>query len=62
MSRTGSNHESNRIKSWVEQGRIMSRTVSNHGSNHELNRVERNEQGRIRRRTGWNHESNRVES
>ena len=36
MSRTGSNHESNRIKSLVEQDQIMSRT----GSNHESNSVE----------------------
>ena len=33
MSRTGSNIESNRVESWVEEGRIMSRTGSNHGSN-----------------------------
>ena len=26
MSRTGSNQESNSVESWVEQGRIMSRT------------------------------------
>ena len=36
MSRTGSNHESNRVESRVEQGGIMSGT----GSNHEWNRVE----------------------
>ena len=35
MSRTGSNHEWNRVER-VEQGRIMSRT----GSNHESNSVE----------------------
>ena len=35
MSRTGSNHRSNRVE-LVEQGQIMSRT----GSNHESNRVE----------------------
>ena len=40
MSRTVSNHESNRIKSGVEQVRIMSRTGSNQESNHESNRVE----------------------
>ena len=39
MSQTGSNHESNRVESsveqgqiMVEQGRIMGRTASNHGS------------------------------
>ena len=36
MSRTGSNHESNRVESKVEQGEIMSRT----GWNHEWIRVE----------------------
>ena len=36
MSATGSNHESNRVESRVEQGRIKSRT----GSNHESNGVE----------------------
>ena len=35
MSRTGSNHESDRVEK-VKQGRIMSRT----GSNHESNRAE----------------------
>ena len=35
MSRTGSIHESNRVESSVEQGRIMSGT----GSNDESNRV-----------------------
>ena len=43
MSRTGSNQESNRVESWVEQGRIMSRS----GSTHESNRVDRVEQGQI---------------
>ena len=33
MSRTGSNQESNRVESWVEQGRIMSRSGSTHESN-----------------------------
>ena len=33
MSRTGSNHESNRVESRVEQDEIMSRTASNHESN-----------------------------
>ena len=33
MSRTGSNHESNRVESRFELGRIMSETVSNHESN-----------------------------
>ena len=33
MSATGSNHESNRVESRVEQGEIMSRTASNHESN-----------------------------
>ena len=36
ISRTGSNHESNRVEQWFEQGRILSRT----GSNHESHRVE----------------------
>ena len=36
MSRTGSNHETNRVESRVEQVRIMTPT----GSNHESNRVE----------------------
>ena len=36
MSRTGSNHESNRVESRFKEGRIMSRT----GSNLESNRVE----------------------
>ena len=58
-SRTKSNHGSNRVESWVEQGRIMSRT----GSNHESNRVKSwVEQGRIMSRTRSNHESNRIES
>ena len=42
MSRTGSKHDSNRVESWVEQGRIMSQTGSNYsrtGSNHGSNRV-----------------------
>ena len=50
MSQTGSNHESNRVEPWVEQGRIITRT----GSNYESNRVKSS-------RTGSNHESNRVE-
>ena len=56
MSRTGSKHDSNRVESWVEQGRIMSQT----GSNYRSNRVETGswvEQGR-----SSNYESNRVES
>ena len=48
MGRTGSNHESNRVKSWVEPGRIMSLTGS------------RVEQGRIMNRTRSNHESHKV--
>ena len=57
MSQTRSNHESNRVESWVEQGRIMTRT----GSNHESNRIESwVEQGRIISRTGSNHETNTV--
>ena len=76
MGRTRSNHESDRVESWVEQGRIMSRTesiflMSWTGSNHESNTVESwVEHGRIMSRTGsgrWsrtgsNHESNTVES
>ena len=56
MIRTGSNHESNRVESRVEQGENMSRT----GSNHEWK--SRVEQGRIMSRTGSNHKWNRVES
>ena len=41
MGRTMSNHGSNKVKSWVEQGRIMSRTGSNHGSNGVGSWVER---------------------
>ena len=40
MSQTGSNHRSNRVESWVEQGRIMIRIMNQTGSNHESNRVE----------------------
>ena len=40
MIRIWSNHESNRVESWVEQGRIMSRIMNRTGSNHESNRVE----------------------
>ena len=58
MGPTGSNHESNRVGSWVEQGRLMGRSMSNHKSI----RVDRVEQGRILSRTGSDHESNRVES
>ena len=36
MSQTGSNHESNRVESRVEEGRI----VIQRGSIHESNRVE----------------------
>ena len=55
-SRTKSNHGSNRVEPWVEQGRIMSRTGSI-----ESNRVESwVEHGRIMSRTGSNPESNRV--
>ena len=57
MSRTGSNHESNRVDSRVEQCRIMGRITSRTGL-----KETRNEQGRIMSRTGSNHETNRVES
>ena len=36
MSRTGSNHESNRVESRFELGRIMGEA----GSNHESDKVE----------------------
>ena len=58
MSRTWSNDELSRIDR-VEQGRIMSRTGSNHGWNRVESRVE---PSRIMSRTGSNHESNMVES
>ena len=48
MSQTWSNHRSNRVESWVEQGRIVSRIMNQTGSNH------------IMSRTGSNHESNKV--
>ena len=56
--RTKSNHESNRVESWVEQGRIMSRTGASHWSNRVKSWVE---QGRIMSRTRSNQGSNRVE-
>ena len=51
------NHESNRVESWIEQGRIMSWTRSNHGSCRVELRVKHN---RIMGRTRSNYESNRV--
>ena len=75
MGRTGSNHKSNRVESWKEQGQIMGRTGSNEpwaeqgrimnrtGSNLESNTVvSLVEQGRIKSQKRSNHESNRVES
>ena len=40
MGQTGSNHESNRVKSGVKQSRIMSRIWSNHETN-KVDRVEK---------------------
>ena len=40
MSQIWSNYESNKVESWVEQGRIMNRIMNRTGSNHESNRVE----------------------
>ena len=56
MGRPGSNHESNRVESRVEQGRIMGRT----GSYHESIRADRVEQVRIMSRTRSNHELHKV--
>ena len=54
MGRTGSNHELNRVESWVERGRIMGRTGSNHGSNRVESLVEQGQSlialGRMRSR------------
>ena len=56
-SRTKSNHGSNRVESWVKQGRIISRT----GSYHWSSRVElRVKHCRIMGRTSSYYESNRV--
>ena len=56
----------NKVESWVEQRRIMGRTVSNHESNrpdHESNRVKTLVvQGRIMGLGGPNPESSSVES
>ena len=57
-SRTKSNHGSNRVESWVKQGRIISRTGSNHESNIVVSLVE---QGRIKSQTRSNHGSNKFE-
>ena len=55
MRRTGWNHESSRVESCADHGRIMSRNGSN--------RVEsRADQGRLMSRTGSNHELIMVES
>ena len=49
MSQIGSSPGSDRVKSWVEQGRIMSQTGSNHGSSRVNSWVE---PGRIMGQTG----------
>ena len=55
-----SNHESDRVESWVEQCRIMGRTRSNHGSNEYVQIMGRTGSNHLL--NGVNHESNSVES
>ena len=58
--RTGS-IESNRVESWVEQGRIMSQTESDFRRNLRRSNEYYSQQSRIMGQTGSNHESYRVD-
>ena len=40
MSQIWSNYESNKVESWVEQGRIMNRIMNRTGLNYDTNMVE----------------------